>query len=189
MYKNTLMPMKRSFLLLALLAATTFTTQAAFETWNKMKIRVFAEGQKATGEVVPIANCQAMIWLDKPELQDKLDEALRRYKTKDSFSHNPYKQMTHMVMALGDPDIRRTTDETGNCYFNGAKLDQKVLAIVVNIAPSSQAGGVYAGVKGPMELRAICRPVNQRGLADAMAAMRYGVPTPPETPHQKQAHY
>jgi len=91
--------------------------------------------------------------------------------------------------AFGDPKMRRTTNETVNCYFNGAKLDEKVLAIVVNIAPSSQAGGVYAGVKGPMELRAICRPVNQRGLADAMAAMRYGVPTPPETPHQKQAQY
>lgn len=189
MYKNTLMRMKRHFLFLALLATTVLSTQAAFETWNKMKIRVFAEGKMASGEIVPIANCQAMIWLDKPELQDKLEEALRRYKTKDSFSHNPYKQMTHMVMALGDPDIRRTTDENGNCYFNGAKLDQKVLAIVVNIAPSNEAGGVYAGVKGPMELRAICRPVNQRGLADAIAAMRYAEMTPPETPHQKQAQY
>jgi len=171
---------------LSLFVVTAFTAQAAFETWNKMDIRVIAEGKTASGEVVPISDCMTMIWLDKPELQDKLDEAIRRYKTKDSYSRNPYKQMTWMTAALGEPDIRKTTDMNGNAFFNGAKLDQKVLAIVVNIAPESEAGGVYAGVKKPMELRAVCLPVNQRGLANAIGNMRYGFKSPPLTPHQKE---
>ncbi|MEM1059622.1 MAG: hypothetical protein AAGK14_10270 [Verrucomicrobiota bacterium] len=176
----------RQFFGLALLVATAFTAQAAFETWNKRDIRVFAEGKTANGEIVPIADCEAMIWLDKPELQDKLDEALRRYENKDSYSPNPYRQMTWIVMALGDPDIRRTTDMNGNAFFDGAKLDQKCLAIVVNIAPEAEAGGVYAGVKRPMELRAVCLPVNQRGLAKSIATLRYGFHSPPLTPHQKE---
>lgn len=181
--------MKRHLLPLTLLAAMVLSAHAAFETWNKRDIRVFAEGKTAEGEVVPMADCQAMIWLDKPGLQDKLEEALRRYETKDSYSHNPYHQMTHMVRALGKPDIRRTTDENGNCFFNGAKLDQKVFAIVVNVAPSSEAGGVYAGVKTPMALRTVCLPVNQRGLADAIGTMRYGFSSPPLTPHEKETRY
>lgn len=140
--------------------------QVPMVTWTKAKTRGWAQSVDSSGLVYPVADQTAMIWMDKPEFRQKLAAALEMAHEAPGLTSNPAGQMNYVIKKLGQPDIKRATDMNGNIFFDGARLKQKVLVVIVNLKPAGEGGGVFIGQKVPDSFQAPCKRVGLHGLVD-----------------------
>ena len=155
---------------LIVLCAATASAQVPTEFWTKRLTRVLTQARDAQGQVYPVRDQPAMIWMDTPAFRDKLETALAMADRAPGLTPDEVGRMNYVIKSLGRPDIRKNTDHNGNVMFDGAKMQQKVFVVVVNFAPLPQGGGVYVGEKPAFVMHAITQPVGFDGLVQSLAS-------------------
>ena len=153
-----------------LLGASTASAQVPTQFWTKGLTRVLTQARDGDGQIYPVADQPAMIWMDTPAFRKNLSDALAMADRVPGLTQSEVGRMNYVIKSLGKPDIRKTTDANGNVLFDGAQYQQKVYVVVVNLVPVREGGGVYVGEKSPYEMYAVTRPVGFQSLVASLQA-------------------